>query len=201
MATCTTVYGLAVVECSDRPCDVNDTLCEFANGVEEQLDALDAVVERTATTVPMVKLAMTVPRVITTNNDDAVVIHFDTVLVDTDNMFDSSASDDFIVFNTAGVYNFSYNFRATTTGGGNQTAVGGAVFLDLPPTGFGTSTRPTQDNRQNQTGQPMYQSGVGLFPAAAGAKAFLQLLLSVQGADTISFNYIDLTVNWLGDLS
>lgn len=114
MATCTPIYGLAQVECSDRPCDVNDTLCQFANDVEAQLDALDAVVNRTATTVPMVILERNDPFTIVVGSNPSLP-EFQSVLVDTDNMADLTTLSRGITIQTPGIYYTWIYLRGTAT--------------------------------------------------------------------------------------
>lgn len=86
MATCTPIYGLPYAEGSDPPCDINETLCEFAEAVEVQLDLLDAVVDRVADTVPMVQVKLTAPLTTVSGGNTTITVPFDSISVDTASM-------------------------------------------------------------------------------------------------------------------
>lgn len=87
MATCTPILGLPYAEGSDAPCDINDTLCEFAEAVESALDALDSMVDRTIDTVPMVQVKLTAPlTTVSAGGSTVITVPFDTISFDTANM-------------------------------------------------------------------------------------------------------------------
>lgn len=105
MPNFTPTYMLPYPAPSDSPCTLSDTWCDFATAVDGQFDALDTILDRTATTVPMAMIA-TSGLVITTNSAAAgnIPIVYDTVLVDTDNMVDLTVNPNGMKVNTPGIY-------------------------------------------------------------------------------------------------
>lgn len=105
MVACTTL-GLPYQEGTDRPCDLTETWCTFADVVETYLIDIDNIALRTATGVPMAKVVRLTEQQFAIGAFGYVndVISFDTLLVDNDNMVDL-ASDQVRIFPTrAGVY-------------------------------------------------------------------------------------------------
>lgn len=189
--TCTPIYGLPYPTRSSNPCNIGDTLCDFATEVETELDRLDSIVGRTANTIPMVKVASTVSFLLTVASDDFPV-PFDTVEVDTNNMFDGNAANTVITINQSGIYMFRSAVWSNSTGGGNPTALSPRIVL--PTEGFTIS--------QNfVTGISLFNGSGGTYPMTAGQQAFLQLGLNIQSTDTITVYRMELSAVWLGDLS
>lgn len=191
MTTCTP-SGLPIISGSDRPCDIGNTLCSFANAAELRLDAVDSLVDRTATTVPMVKVASTIP-VVLTNASANFDVSFDTVEVDTDNMFNGNVDAESIVFPHAGFYLFQSNIWATSTGAGaNVTALN--PNITLPTFNFGIGN-------QFVTGLGLFVSGIGMYPVSTSDTAFLRIGVLVQSTDTITITRMEMMAIWLGDLA
>lgn len=206
MTTCTPLYQLPVVEGSDRPCDIDTWSCNFATAVESQLDSLDTIVARTATTVPMVKVTMTVPVTFGNETTSGATsnLNFDTVEVDTDNMFDATVSTQQIFFPTKGIYNIMINMWGSTTGGGNQDNFGGSVKLFPGILGsFATSTVVVGGvTNFNATTARIYLSGIGMWPVSVdGSYIVASTSLYIQGSDTLTITRAEMAAHWLGDLS
>jgi len=117
MPTCTPVYRFTYAICSDRPCDIGDTFCEFATQVEAEMDRLDRVVARTNTTIPMAKISTVTPQLLGPN------LNFDTVDEDTDNMVDFSESPRFIFPQRTGVYRLRFYVEVGTTGSAGSSFI------------------------------------------------------------------------------
>lgn len=105
MTSCTPVFGLTYPAPTDSPCTLSDTWCEFAGEVDDQLDAIDEIIARTATSVPMAFLS-TSSIFITPNTSSTTeaFVTYDTVQVDTDNMTNLAVYPNGITINTPGVY-------------------------------------------------------------------------------------------------
>lgn len=114
MATCTPIFGLPYAEGSDRPCDINETLCEFAEAVEVVLDRYDAVVDRVVDTVPMVQVKLTAPLTVVSAGTTTFTIPFDTISFDTANMVNLAASPYAITFPRQGRYLASWQLQMTS---------------------------------------------------------------------------------------
>lgn len=121
MPTCTPVYGLPYAIGSDRPCDIGDTLCSFANEVEIELDRLDGIVDRVVDTIPMAQVRMTVTTTYGTDPGGATpaVVAFDTVDFDTADMVNLTANPYVIMLPRAGRYIVYFQVFGTTVGAGN----------------------------------------------------------------------------------
>ena len=137
MPTCTPLYGLPYAIGSDRPCDIGDTLCDFANAVETELSRLDSIVDRTVDTIPMAQVRMTVTTTYPTNpgGGTPAVVAFDTVDVDTADMVNLTANPYVITLPRAGRYIVYAQYFGTTVGTGNQInftagTVARAEYLD-----------------------------------------------------------------------
>src|SRR5262245_14030422 len=122
MTTCTPIYQLPCVEVTDRPCDIDTTSCEYAEAVEEQLDALDDIVAGTQGTVPFAYVANSGD--MTYNNSILLFIpFFATTLADTDNMVNLAADNTAIYINTPGVYSFFVSAEITLPPGASTLQV------------------------------------------------------------------------------
>lgn len=129
MPASTPIYGLPYQVGSDPPCfgpgtgcdNLESIWCDFAALVEAQLDAVDDVVARTATSIPMAGVSLTFPA---GQPDPSAlppagqIIPFDTVMFDTDNMVVQDTDGFFITPRRNGVYLVAVNifFRAPTGG-------------------------------------------------------------------------------------
>lgn len=111
--SCTPIYGLPYPTGASDPCNIGSTGCEFAAAVEEQLDALDAIVARTAGTVPFGYAMSYAAQLYDNNFPGAFPLRFDTTLADTDNMVDLSFNNTILTFNTAGVYSIFFSVEMT----------------------------------------------------------------------------------------
>lgn len=205
MTTCTPLFGLPVVEGSDRPCDIDQWSCDFASAVESQLDTLDGIVQRTATTVPMAKVISTVPVTFgnETTSGSTPNLSFDTVAVDTDNMFNSSFPEQ-IFFPTKGMYGMHLNVWATTTGGANQDAFGGSIKLFPGLSGsFSTSLNVAFNGTNfNATTGAIYLSLLGEWPVTVdGSYIVAGTFLFIQSTDTLTITRAEMGAFWMGDLS
>jgi hypothetical protein len=205
MTTCTPLYNIPVVEGTDPPCDIGNTLCAIAQAAEVQLDALDSLEARTAATIPLLKVAMTIAQpTVSTASDSTIALNFDTVLVDTDNMFDSSFPD-VITFNHPGIWLMTANLWSTTTGaGGVNDGQGVSIVLSQGTLALGWpgGVNPVSANVTIVSPNTMYINAAGVFPIlAAGVTAFVQGNFTVSGTDGIHPFYADASFAWLGDLS
>lgn len=203
MTTCTPIYLIPVVEGSDDPCDIGDTICDIAEVVEEQLDRLDALVARTAATIPMFKGAMTVTQTFTASSPDtSVPANLDTVYVDTNAMFDSGFPDT-ITFNTPGTWLMTSNIWSDTSGAGGVviTQIAPIVLSVQPVTGWG-STTATSHQAATVSGLDIYSNASVVFPVYnAGTTCFVQMSVFPNGTETLNVFYVDIALAWLGDLS
>lgn len=187
--TCTPIYGLPYPTGASKPCNIGDTLCDFANAVEAQLDVFDATVNRTFTTIPMVKIRRTIAQTHTTTVFEDWI--FDTTLVDTDNMFNGDTDPTIITFNTSGVYLFFFNVYASSTGT--------QVVVFTPALRLGTTT-VTSHNLTTQTGLGMYPSGSQIYPVTAGQTATMRNQITILPPDTVTILRVEMGAIWLGDL-
>jgi hypothetical protein len=187
MATCTPIYMLPYIECSDRPCDQSDTWCAFAEAVEIQLDRLDAIVDRVVDTIPQFEVSVGEYTFIGTNRNVA----FDAVGVDTDDMVDLTTDPFSFPINTLGRW-FFY-FRVATNG---NTAVQGNIpvsVVNTPSLGVITIVQDYQDDGTNYP-VPIDGSGFYRYPSA-GARISLSV-------NTAALSIVSATFGgyWMGDL-
>jgi hypothetical protein len=161
MPTCTPIYGLSYPICSDPPCDVAGTFCEFTNQVETQLDRLDGVVDRTSDTIPQFQVSISAPYTLT---GTSIVIAFDTVLVDTDNMVDLTTDPFSFPINTPGRWFLYFNASAN----GNITIQENwTIGISNTPI-TGAPNIPAQNYEDNGTINPSFLDGSGIqrYPSA-----------------------------------
>lgn len=200
MCTCTPIYGLATVEGTDAPCDVEECLCQFANDVEAELDRLDGVVDRTATSRPMVQLAATVP-VALASFPPTYNINFDTVGTDTDNMF-SGDLPEIVTVNTAGIYVLTAYTWATVTGPGGTDSASNTLLMRYVPVGTsGTSTFWIDSRTMTAAAGNTFLSMSAIYPFNAGDQVFLSQGGGVATAGTITFQETQFSLTWVGDLA
>lgn len=197
MATCTPIYQLPVPTGDDRPCDIDDWSCAFAEAVETQLDALDAVVNRTTTTIPMAQVVMTEPLSFTEQVGSVTNFVFDTVLADTDNMFDA-AEPDRILVNTAGLYSLTAR-----------------VYGDAVGTNFASLSLRFRLNRDGvastlfteQRGWTNVAGGINFYMTPSAVSSFvdgdfitLTYNFNSTSGETLTFRRVQLGATWLGDV-
>lgn len=193
MATCTPVYGLPYAEGDDPPCDIGETLCAFADAVEAELDRLDAVVERTVDTVPIVQLRLTAPFTFTTTTNTTVTIPFDTIDVDTAEMADLTLSPYQITLPRGGRYltAFQVEIAAITSGD--------TVIASFSPGAY--------DQYISDGSTPVYLNGGGELryaPTGSGVPVdttspIVSFTLSVLSG-TFTVNAVTVSMAWIGDL-
>lgn len=200
MVTCTPTYQLPVVEGSDRPCDIDDWSCDFAAAVESQLDRLDAVVARTATSRPLFKVAATIP-ITYTSFPAAFNTSFDTVFADTNNMFNSDAPDT-IVINTAGIYCFTaFGWGVQTGPGGADIGTLGFLFRTIPIATGGITSISTDQRTFTASAQNTYLASSTTWALNAGDQVFLGQNTGSSSVGTLTINEVQFGGVWLGDLS
>lgn len=110
--TCTPIYGLPYATGTSDPCNIGSTGCEFAEAVEEQLDALDAVVDE-ITSVPFAYAMSFANQLYDNNFPGSFHLTFDTTLADTDNMIDLSFDNSVITCQTEGLYSVFFSVEMT----------------------------------------------------------------------------------------
>lgn len=202
MPTCTPVYGLEMVTASDAPCDFDITQCEEVDSLREQIALLQDINNRTAVTTPMVKIGMTIPAEAgtdsqLTNASSGTLIrpNFDTVFVDTDDMFTTDFPQQ-VVVNTPGMYGLFLSMDiASTAGSGQPGAMTGRV--DISPL-----TTIAMDNVSFLPGGTFYLGFSGSYPiTAAGTILLPGIDFLINGVDTVLPLHIEFGAFWLGDLS
>lgn len=114
MATCTPIFQLPYAEGSDAPCDIDETLCAFADAVEAQLDLLDGVVDRVVDTVPMVQVKLTAPLTTVSAGTTTITVPFDTISFDTADMVNLAANPYLITLPRQGRYLASYQLQLSS---------------------------------------------------------------------------------------
>lgn len=194
MATCTPVYGLPYAEGDDAPCDIDETLCAFAEAVEAQLDVLDAVVDRTADTVPMVQVKLTAPFTFTATGNLTATVPFDTISFDTAN-FVSLADNAFqVTLPRAGRYLTSFQVQIASV------PVGDIVYAS-------TSINLPYDQYVSDASTPVYLNGASEIRYAPGGSGqpvdtfspVLTFTLQVLPG-TFIVEAVTLCICWIGDI-
>lgn len=204
MPTCTPIYGLAYIACSDRPCDQSTTWCDFTATLESNLDRIDAIVDRTVDTVPQAQVRLTIPRTQGTNPGGGTpqLVPFDTVDVDTDNMVNLAADPFTILLPMQGIYFVYFNVEATTTGAGNALTARAA-------SANGSGAPGVANQFYLDDGSPVFMSSAGEFryqsPVPAGTTAYTtsdpRLVLQVHAAAVgIPLTAVTFGAYWLRDL-
>lgn len=187
MPTCTPIYGFTYALCSDRPCDIDDTFCEFANQVEVELDRLDTEVDRVVDTIPQFEVAVGAFAFTDSNR----TIAFDTINVDTDDMVDLVTDPFSFPINTLGRW-FFY-FRVSTNG---NTAVSPSIPVSVgntPSLGVITIGQTYPDDGTNYP-VPIDGSGFYRYPAA-GTRVRLTVSTAATAIVSATFGGY-----WVGDL-
>lgn len=132
MPTCTPIYQLPYPIGSDPLCDVDETLCELVTTVEEQLNRLDGIVDRTVDTVPLVRVRLTSPFTFVSTTNTTIAVPFDTIDVDTANMVNLEDDASRIMLPFEGTYStaFQVTLASVPTGDLFSASIG-------PLSGFG----------------------------------------------------------------
>jgi hypothetical protein len=125
---CTVFYRFPYAIGSDRPCDIDDTLCEFANDVETELDRLDDLVDRVDDSVPMAQIRLTISTLYPSNPSGATpsTIAFDTVDWDTADMVNLTADPYTITLPMGGRYMVYAMATGSSVGAGNIVTLAGS---------------------------------------------------------------------------
>lgn len=117
--SCTPVYGLPYATGNSDPCNIGSTGCAFAEAVEAQLDALDAITDRFsgvpfayASNIAQISYDNSIPGNFTP--------FFDTTIADTDGMIDLALNPSVITIQTEGVYSFFVELGISVSLGGTQ---------------------------------------------------------------------------------
>lgn len=158
MPAATPVYDLPYQVGTDPPCfgpgtgcdNLESIWCEFAELVEAQLDENDLIIGRTATAIPMAGISVTFP----VGQPDpsglppaGVVVPFDTVVFDTDNMT-SQSSDGVVVITPRrnGVYLVTLKFalRAPVGGATMFSTLDDMTAPSLSASGYQTTIRENE---------------------------------------------------------
>jgi hypothetical protein len=208
MATCTPVYGLAMVEGADRPCDFDEIQCAEIESVRDQIALIDDINTRTAVTTPMVKVGMTIPAVagsdeqLTSSTSGIIRITFDSVFVDTDNMF-SSDNPQQIVVNTPGMYGLFMSMDIASTAGSAQPgAMTGRVDLNPPAALLLPNSLAIMDNLSFFPGGVFYLGFAGGYPVSIPGSLLLPgMSFIINGVDTVLPIRIEFGAFWMGDLA
>lgn len=196
MPTCTPIYGLPYAIGSDRPCDINDTLCGFADAVEAELDRLDGVVDRVADTIPMAQVRMTVTTTFATNpgGGTPAVVAFDTVDFDTDDMVNLAENPYVIMLSRPGRYIVYGQVFGTTIGAGNSISFSAA--------------RVANDSYIDDASTPIFLNASAelryvppAFPGVVNDTPVDDISLTISSAVTPpTITEITFGVYWIGDL-
>ena len=117
--TCTPIYGLPYATGASKPCNIGDTMCDFAEAVEAQLDVLDAVVSE-VTNIPFAYMISSIQQDYNNNQPSAFIPIFDTTLADTDNMIDLSFDSTSLYIKTPGVYAFFFDMDVVVASTGTS---------------------------------------------------------------------------------
>ena len=198
--TCTPNYQLPYPTGASRPCDYDETSCEFAEAVEAQLDLLDTVVLRTETTVPMAWIKTSTSFFTVQNAGQNAIFEppFDTVIVDTDNMVDLIQFNG-ITVNTPGLYLCWIYVRGTATAViATDTNNLYSIFLN-PPGALSNNWFPPVKFTQVQLNQVQRQGVLTVLLLPADTQVGFTITPSAQPGDTMLFSDVEMALTWLGD--
>lgn len=192
--TCTPIYGLPYATGASAPCNIDETMCAFDDAVQEQIDRLQGVANRTSVTTPMVKVAITVPTPFTSADITTQILSFDSALVDTDNMF-SAADPDRVTVNTPGVYAAQAFLYVTSVGAALQSS--SVMRVDI--SGFLGAF--IFDTLVYASGTPVFQGASGIWTVpTAGTAITMGYAPFIQGSDVMTIRQAQLGLFWLCDL-
>lgn len=205
MTTCTPIYQLPIVEGTDRPCDISDTSCAFAEAAEAQLDLLDQAVARTQGTTPfsMISIAGDIAVPSTTLE---YPVQFDTTLVDTNNMVDLALDNTSIYVRTAGVYTFFVSLELTLSPGAttmqatqlitNSAGTGVSGNTDYFIQNFTASSSMPVKNTGGRLDNSCY-TGEYVFNSSVGDR--YSLVIVVTGGTITTIHEVRIGALWLRD--
>jgi len=199
MSTCTPVYGLEYAVGADRPCDINDTLCAFADSVESNLDRFDAIVDRTIDTTPMAQVRLTAPFSFdnTGGGGTTISIPFDTVDVDTDNMVDLASNPFGITMPAFGRYVVNFQLVAAS--------FPVAITINASVGSLSNTNIGPYDNYLSDASVPVPMNGTYTVRYSTTSPSDtttddLLLYVTVPASVVTTINSARLTVYWLADL-
>lgn len=198
--TCTPIYQLPYPTGASRPCDYDETSCEFAEAVEAQLDLLDAVVQRTETTVPMAWIRTSLAFSTVQNAAQNAVYEppFDTVVVDTNDMVDLVRFNG-ITVNTPGLYLIWVYVRGTCTAvTGTDTNNSYSIFLD-PPGALSNNWFPLIRFTQVVVNQVQRQGDLTVLLLPADTQVGFTITPIAQPGDTMLYTDVEMALTWVGD--
>lgn len=210
MTTCTPVYALPYQTGSDRPCDSSVVWCNFANTVETQLDAFDAIVDRTVDTAPLAVATLSVTANLPSLGG-TTQLAWDTVNADTASMIDLTANPYAITLPRYGRYWVSFWYQVS----GLAAAVGIQSFLvpvnATAPPAFSSITGPFT-SFYSDGASFMYMSAAAeirfgstqaspVFANITGTPGTTGIALAVSTSSGATIPTATLSAVWIGDLS
>ena len=180
-------------------CDPSTVWCDFAEIVEARLDEFDAVVARTADSVPIAWVETTEAERITVGGSEFFPT-FTTVKADTDDMVNLDEDSSGFVVNTAGLYViFGYAIGVTTTVSGNM-AINYSATLS-PPNAIPNTVNSLSVGRSAIPDDVAQTVNVHFtIPVLAGQTITAQLTTGGSVGDFMTFSKISLGAAWIGDL-
>lgn len=187
MPTCTPTYRFTYALCSDRPCDIGDTFCEFVDQVDTELTRLDGVVDRVVDTIPQFEVAVGAYTFVGSNRNVA----FDTINVDTDNMVDLTSDPFSFPITRAGRW-FFY-FRVSTDGNIATSINISVTVVNAPSLGVITIVQDYPDDGTNYP-VPIDGSGFYRYPTT-GNRVRLTVATAATAIQSAVFGG-----RWVGDL-
>lgn len=128
MTAYTPNFDLPYPTAPDAPCDFPQQWCDFTNAVTEVLDRFEAIANRTNPSVPIAKMRLTRPVLLTGDS----VLAFDAVEVNNAGMIDFDVSRNRIRIQRPGRYSAEAHvmFNASTTANNNYSVTINGVMLD-----------------------------------------------------------------------
>lgn len=196
MTTCTPIYGFTYALCSDRPCDIGDTFCEFASQMETELNRIDSVVARTNTAIPMAKVSISAPQAL------GALIVFDTVDEDTNNMVDLSESATYIFPQRLGLYKIRAYLEVGTTGSASSSfilQVDAIGPVDSPGTINPAGNPIVQVADPNLANSVSYSLEAFYRVTLADSRFFASVQVGAVAGTPTTINRAELDVEWMAD--
>lgn len=194
--------------CTDDPCLNTGTVCEpstvfcdFTALLDTKISAIDNIIGRTATAIPLAKVARNSVFTIDTNvvNYDARIV-WDTVVEDNNDMVDLELNPRAITVHTPGIYMVSgYAIGAPPNTVNNifyiYLGTGTGSFTTQASTLWLGGTNPETIANQQLVTQFNIDTFSGVYP--------FSLLADFQGTvgtGIVTVNYAELTVYWVADV-
>lgn len=166
--TCTPVYGLPYATGASKPCNIGDTMCDFSEAVETQLDALDTVVSQLQN-APFAYMLSSVQQDYNNSIPGAFIPTFDTTLADTDNMIDLALDPTALYIKTAGVYSFFVEMDVLIATGGTSLTTE-PIVRDANGSQIGGNFTFQTSRFVGPTGMPLKSNGLRLANVAFTAE-------------------------------